>query len=169
MNPFLAAALVLACSSKARRQPTPVGGLAPFALQFAGVYDAPAAPPAAPSWVELARDGTYVARAQGSSVQESGTFGASATVVLPLTFQMTPDVGSAVWTATITDYDGQLHVSAAAGVSILAAVCTVGPNEALCDATAGSWTDDDADPTTGLYCLCPPGTVYLPSEGGCVP
>jgi hypothetical protein len=77
--------------------------------------------------------------------------------------------GEGGWVATVTAYDEALHVVRGGLSSTLRATCAVGPDEALCDATHGAWTDDDVDPATGLYCLCAPPTVYVPSEGGCVP
>ena len=48
----------------------------------------------------------------------------------------------------------------------------VGPwiadNEGMCDATHGTWHDDDVDPATGLRCTCGQDEVYMPSRGGCV-
>ena len=41
-------------------------------------------------------------------------------------------------------------------------------DESLCDDSGGSWTDDEADPSTGLYCVCPSPKSFIPSEGGCV-
>jgi hypothetical protein len=40
--------------------------------------------------------------------------------------------------------------------------------ETACDNTGGEWTDDDADPKTGLFCLCPKPKMWLHASGGCV-
>jgi hypothetical protein len=41
-------------------------------------------------------------------------------------------------------------------------------DEDLCGATNGAWTDDEQDPATGLFCICKPARVFVPSAGGCV-
>jgi hypothetical protein len=38
----------------------------------------------------------------------------------------------------------------------------------MCDASGGTWHDDDPDPQTGLFCTCSSRDVYMPSRGGCV-
>jgi hypothetical protein len=40
--------------------------------------------------------------------------------------------------------------------------------EDMCDDSGGAWTDDDPDPATGLYCVCPEAQAFIPSLGGCV-
>ena len=139
---------------------------APFVLQFAGAYEDVGAAPGAVRWLEIRRDGSYAALDEGSGSPAQGTFLASASHDLPLTFFFDGEGG---WAATVTAYDEALHVVRGGLSSTLRATCAVGPDEALCDATHGAWTDDDVDPATGLYCLCAPPTVYVPSEGGCVP
>jgi hypothetical protein len=39
--------------------------------------------------------------------------------------------------------------------------------EDMCDDSGGSWTDDDPDPATGLYCVCEAPKSFIPSLGGC--
>jgi hypothetical protein len=41
-------------------------------------------------------------------------------------------------------------------------------DESMCDATGGAWSDDDADPKTGLFCGCAAKLSFIPSLGGCV-
>ena len=41
-------------------------------------------------------------------------------------------------------------------------------SEAACDATHGKWTDDDPDPASGLFCICPLHEVLVWSAGGCI-
>ena len=137
----------------------------PFALQFVGAYEALGVPAGALRWLALQRDGSYEALAQGSSSVEAGAFVAAPALALPLTLTS----GQGAWTASITAYDGALYIQRAGVTSTLLAVSPVGPSEALCDATEGEWTDDDADPSTGLYCVCPAPSAYIPSVGGCVP
>ena len=142
-----------------------------LATAFTGDYDNSTASPGAIEWLKLARDGSYEAAIVGSPTLESGAVEAPATVALPFVFTLRPASGATAWVASVVAYDRRLHVvhEDQGAASILTAVTTVGPNEALCDATRGSWTDDDADRTTGLFCRCPAATAYIPSEGGCVP
>jgi hypothetical protein len=78
--------------------------------------------------------------------------------------------GVGVFSGTIGDLtSGRMTVVIDGAAEELQATSVVGPNEALCDASGGAWTDDDPDPQTGLYCLCPSPRVYVPSAGGCVP
>src|SRR5262249_11765547 len=39
--------------------------------------------------------------------------------------------------------------------------------EDACDKSGGQFTDDDADPKTGLFCVCPAPKVWLHASGGC--
>jgi hypothetical protein len=73
------------------------------------------------------------------------------------------------WTASIEGYSSKIQLTRSGHVTHATASGNVGPNESVCDASGGSWTDDDADAATGLYCVCPTGTAYIPSAGGCVP
>ena len=124
------------------------------------------APAGAVRSLELRRDGSYVVLVTGQAAPDVGTFVASASHQLPLSFDSARGAG---WTATVAAYDGTVGVLRDGHPSTLHATGPSGPIEALCDATGGVWQDDDVDEGTGLYCLCPPPNVYIPSAGGCVP
>ena len=120
--------------------------LSPFTMQFTGGY-------VGSYKLLLRRDGTYQL---GS---EHGRFRAPrAQKSLPLALQL------GARTATIEAYDGKLHV----GADTLQLQRPPYADEDLCDSTHGRWTDDDADPATGLYCICPPREHFIPASGGCV-
>jgi hypothetical protein len=123
-----------------------------FMLQFTGTYQGA-------QQLELRPDGTFVAGA------ERGRFHASAARrELPLSIQLRGHQHT--WTATIDAYDGKLHVAKAATLQLVRPATS---DEELCDSTRGQWTDDDPDPATGLYCICPAPARFIPSLGGCVP
>jgi hypothetical protein len=71
-----------------------------------------------------------------------------------------------------TDVPSQVHASIAFPDGSGSAQTLVGPwvagGESMCDATGGTWRDDDPDPKTSLYCTCAARDIYLPSRGGCV-
>jgi len=128
-----------------------------FTLQFTGRYQAPA------DALELRRDGTYAAPG------EEGRFRSPpGRRVLPLRLQLRSSNGGA-WTAVIDAYDGRLRAMRGGSEETLQLVRPPQSDEDLCDATGGQWTDDDADPHTGLYCVCGAGTWFIPADGGCVP
>jgi len=166
---FLVALLTGACSGSVGRPGTPADPAAtsPFVIQFAGTYEDSKAEPGSVRWVRLGRDGSFEIMLQGAAAPEGGTFRASALHRLPATLEL--DAGSlGIVTATITDYDGVLHVTFGGHATDLHADTPVGPNETLCDDSHGAWHDSDVDPSTGLYCTCPSSESYIPSEGGCV-
>ena len=166
---YLVALLAGACSGSAGGTKTSaeLAATSPFVVQFTGRYEDPEAEAGSVRWVRIRRDGTFEIMVQGAAAPEDGTFGASALHELPATLEL--DAGSlGVVTATITDYDGVLHVTLGGHAATLRADRPVGPNEPVCDATHGVWYDEDADPSTGLYCICPGTESYIPSEGGCI-
>ena len=138
----------------------------PFGLQFVGDYADAAAVTGAISRLELHRNGTYTAHFQGQTRSERGAFVGPAHPVIPYVFRLIARGHS--WTATVTGYNAALTIARSGLTSVAVAAGTVGPNEGLCDASGGSWTDDDPDPATGLYCVCPAPLVYISSAGGCV-
>jgi hypothetical protein len=138
----------------------------PFALQFAGTYRNPSTSFGAIESLTFDRDGRYFAKLAGRWWLERGIVRVGPEKTLPLTFQLFD--GHQRWTATVRDYDHLLYLERDGSDAILAADGIVGPDETVCDESGGMWTDDDVDPGTGLYCLCPAGEVYLPSGGGCV-
>lgn len=138
----------------------------PLVLQFVGSYSSDGSDPGGLSSVELRRDGTYSASFDDGS-REDGAFNANRTVSWPINVRLTSWDGHQ-WRAQITGYDQKLVVAIDGDSGSLTADATVGPDEAICDQSGGTWSDDDADPKTGLYCVCPDGSSYIPSQGGCV-
>ena len=141
----------------------------PFLLQYVGEYDV--AGRAGIDQLVLHVDGTFDASLDGQGT--SGTY-AGAT-----------DPGKAsvtLWTKDGETLNASFRSGTAPGVPAQPFVDTVradgssqtlvGPwiadNEGMCDATHGTWHDDDVDSATGLRCTCGREDVYLPSRGGCV-
>src|SRR5262249_23890716 len=102
--------------------------------------------------LDLRRDGTYSATVNGAKQQ--GTFTATSAGVY----------SGAGWTATVAPWSGNLTVTVGASTEVLVGHPAL---EDACDATGGLWTDDDVDPATGLFCICPAPKVLIWSEGGC--
>ncbi len=127
----------------------------PFAAQFTGTYLGSGAL----SRLELRPDGTYSAVRSGKI--DHGTFTAARTKALPLTLRA---ASGHAWQGRVTAYDGQLHLSG----EDLTLQRPAASDEDLCDGSGGSWTDDDPDPRTGLYCVCPAAELFIPAAGGCV-
>ncbi|HVY45799.1 MAG TPA: lamin tail domain-containing protein [Minicystis sp.] len=134
--------------------------LSPFALQAIGSFTAPSGPVTA---LVMREDGTYTATVEGAV--ESGTFTADATVkAYPLTYVFDGGGHRPAWHATIEDWQHALHVA----VLDASGTLTGYPDsEAQCDDSGGSWTDDDADAATGLFCICTAPKVLIWSAGGC--
>ena len=127
----------------------------PFALQFAGTYlgKGPL------SRLDLRPDGSYLATLP--SGVEGGHFWAARVKALPLELHLR---GRSRLAATVAAYDGRLHT----GDTVLQLQRPATSDEELCDGSGGAWTDDDADPQTGLYCICPAPGAFIPAGGGCV-
>jgi hypothetical protein len=142
----------------------PVGALNAFTLQFVGKYAAASGSAGSLSSVQIRRDGSYTAVFASGTI-ERGTIDVDPTnKQLPLTFTFSGN--GHPWTGSVQNYSDQsMHV----GSQALQATTLVGPSETLCDQSGGAWTDDETDPTTGLFCVCGSGTFYIPSLGGCVP
>jgi hypothetical protein len=141
-------------------------GESPFALQFAGTYRNPSPHFGSLESLTFDRSGSYSAQIAGHWLPERGVVRVGPGTTLPLTFHLFG--GHEQWSATVQDYDRVLHVERNGASAALPADGVVGPDETLCDESGGMWTDDDVDPRTGLYCVCPPGEVYFPSGGGCL-
>jgi hypothetical protein len=141
----------------------------PYVLQYVGEYDGDGAGHI--DYVKLDRTGKLVISIDGRA--HSGAFSGPSAVPDPRdtptlklvtsSGQMTARVDSdAPW----KDHD-TLAVTIHGRTETLTATWSSG-REAMCDATQGSWTDDDADPATGLFCLCGAHRSFIPSLGGCV-
>jgi hypothetical protein len=139
--------------------------LTPFATQFVGTYRDPTPPPGALRELTLERDGRFAADV-GDPGPTRGVALVSRRTALPLTFYLWS--GREMWPATVRAYDRSLEIERNGRPATLRADGIVGPDETLCDASGGTWTDDDPDPRTGLYCVCPLRETYVPTEGGCV-
>ncbi len=139
----------------------------PFVLQYVGEY-------VGEGHVEslvLARNGKFTLRMDGG-VRHGSFYGPShvpATITPPALVFVTAGErftghidADAAWKAHDT-----IDITVDGVTERLTATWTSG-NESMCDDTGGTWTDDDADPATGLYCVCASGDSYLPSLGGCV-
>ena len=144
----------------------------PFVRQMAGTYYADDSD-ADVQMVEVRPTGRYrVTFWDGST--ESGSYRGPSKVPSPLGntaklvflttgFKFTGVVadgyGTSPTTLTITRDGGDTHLT-------LDRPATA--DESLCDDTGGAWSDDEADPTTGLFCDCPStAPSFIPSEGGC--
>jgi hypothetical protein len=134
----------------------------PEVLQYVGAYDGEGDL----SHLELHRNGTFVATLAGE--RKAGRYEgprAPASVV-KLAFV----TRGASFTATVpSDWTPKQRLTVTHGgkTETLTSAWDAG-NEQMCDATQGTWTDDDPDPATLLYCLCKAPDVYIPSLGGCV-
>jgi hypothetical protein len=124
----------------ASRPPTP------FVLQFSGTY--------------LGSSTNLVLHTDGRYQLEPGGWGrvsASRRTSLPLVMHL------GAHTAEVTAYDGALMLDG----ERLVLQRPKASDEELCDSSGGKWTDDDPDPKTGLYCVCPAGTAFIPAKNGC--
>jgi hypothetical protein len=173
MRLYAAALLVLssACTSSGTGSLPPASPPGPFLLQYVGEYDAPSG--GTFNRVVLHADGTLEATTAGETVEGifagSGRPGdASATAQtqdgrnFTISFQST----------TATDVPAQVQAAIAfangsASAQTLLGLWVAG-SESTCDATGGTWRDDDPDPKTGLYCICAASDIFVPSRGGCV-
>ena len=134
--------------------------LSAFTLQYAGLYAGSDTSRAALKSISLRPDGTYVAL-WVDGTREKGHFSGGTAKVDPL--PLTLHAGPHAWTASVQALAGKITV----GTQVLLVHGGV-QSEAACDATHGRWTDDDPDPTSGLFCICPSPDVLVWSAGGCV-
>jgi hypothetical protein len=139
----------------------------PFVLQYVGEYDGDGSGDF--DWVVLRRNGTFAASIDGRVERGSYVGPKAPASPLKVVFVAHGDTFSAIVaddyaqrpprsTLAITHYGRSEKVTSAFAAS----------DENMCDSSGGSWTDDDADPKTGLFCVCPGRKVYIPSLGGCV-
>lgn len=131
----------------------------PFTLQFTGRYEGAEV-------IELKRDGSYVA-ITGSGCEQGRFTSVPTQRTLPLEIRLRAH--GRAWKAVVDAYDGKLRLLRGTPPPTLQLSRPPRSDEQLCDETHGKWTDDDADPATGLYCVCPSGTSFIPGKGGCVP
>jgi hypothetical protein len=139
----------------------------PYVLQYVGEYRGDGA--GRIDWIALRRTGTFAASVDGA-VLTGKLFGPSKPAT-PLTLTLAG--GGRKLTAVVREgYDTQpahprLDVAIDGRVETVTARWPSG-NESMCDDGVGTWTDDDADPATGLFCVCPAKQTFIPSKGGCV-
>jgi hypothetical protein len=173
MRAYAAALLVLssACTSSSTGSLPPASPPGPFLLQYVGEYDAPSG--ATFSRVVLHADGALEATTAGATID--GIFTGSARPGHASASAQTQDGRSftiSFQSTQATDVPAQVQASIVFSDGSASAQTLVGPwvagNETMCDATGGTWRDDDPDPKTGLYCTCASSDVYVPSRGGCV-
>lgn len=157
----------------------------PAFLQYVGEYDADASGHF--DWIDFHANGRFEASVDGRYA--TGAYSAPSTWQSPAVLAF--KVRAVDYYAGIhTSWNGgpvPAQVQIVVGTSKAAVVSTspaavdgsdpsmevlrapwIAGGESICDATSGSWTDDDADPSTGLFCLCPAPKAYIPSAGGCV-
>jgi hypothetical protein len=173
MRLYAASLLVLssACTSSGTGGLPPASPPGPFLLQYMGEYDDSSG--ATLSRIVLHADGTMqvmtaVETLDGIFTGSGRPGDASANAKtqdgrsFTISFQSTP----------ATDVPPQVQASIAFPDGSASEQTLVGPwvagGESMCDATGGTWRDDDPDPKTGLYCTCAASDVYIPSRGGCV-
>jgi hypothetical protein len=133
-----------------------------FTAQFIGRYQG-SLPLAS---LDLRRDGTFT-QVTSSGIGTGRFRAAPGRRTLPLEIRLRSRGHE--WKALVRAYDATLHVIREGSEQTLRLVRPQASDEELCDSTGGRWTDDDPDPATGLYCVCPAGRRFIPSSGGCVP
>jgi hypothetical protein len=173
MRAYAAALLILssACTSSGTGGLPPASAPGPFLLQFVGEYDAPSGDTF--SRIVLHADGTLEATSGGETVD--GIFRGSGRPGDASASAQTRDGRSftiSFQSTQATDVPAQVRASIAFPDRSASGQTLVGPwvagGESMCDASGGTWRDDDPDPKTGLYCTCVARDVYIPSRGGCV-
>jgi hypothetical protein len=149
-----ALALVAGCANGATTAPRP------YVVQFAGVYES------AERSVELKPDGHVLVVTGGIAKEgrfEEETIDAEQPRLVLFFADETVD---AVVSRGADRHELTLERPGAAEHLISS---TQASTEAMCEASGGTWRDDDRDPATGLDCTCASGSRYIPSEGGCTP
>jgi hypothetical protein len=124
-------------------------------LQFAGTYAHGG------GVLFLGTDATYRAVISGHA-EDGRVVEDEPTSHFPIVLRL---VGLTRRSASIAGFDREILVVPGGSLRLLRPDAS---DESLCEATGGRWTDDDPDPGSGLYCACPTGRFFIPSEGGCV-
>jgi hypothetical protein len=138
----------------------------PQVLQYTGRYDD--VPGGAFGPVILHRDGTFIRFDPHLGVSQGRYSGPTSpdpnpNAALPLKLDnlkatLGPDAKFSHALLVVTLANG-------VAVTLTSAFGLVG--EQACDKTGGQWTDDDADPETGLFCVCAKPKTWLHANGGC--
>jgi hypothetical protein len=156
--------LVTACTSSGTGSLPPASPPGPFLLQYVGEYDAPSG--ATFSRIVLHADGTLEATTAGQTIE--GTFSGSGRPGDASASAQAEDGRTFVISfASTQGSDVPPQVQASIDTQTLVGPWVAG-GESMCDASGGTWHDDDPDPRTGLYCTCAASDIYVPSRGGCV-
>jgi hypothetical protein len=139
----------------------------PYVLQWVGKYDGDGAGDV--DWVVMRKTGTFAAKIGG--VTKTGRFvGPSKPGQWPLVVVFITNGDS--FKGTISQWSNAsgnaVMKIAHHGVTETATAPWKSGGESMCDDTNGSWADDDADPATGLFCVCNAPEKWIPSQGGCV-
>ena len=135
----------------------------PYVLQYVGEYDGDGNGQF--DRIEIRRDGTFIASVKGT--RETGRYEGPRAPQDPLkiAFILRGDSFAGTIYSTWNDHQ-KLDMTRAHLTETLTSPWSAG-GEDVCDDSGGTWTDDDPDPATGLYCVCPTPKVYIPSMGGC--
>src|SRR5579884_114264 len=136
---------------------------APFLVQYAGEYDAPAG--SSFDRLVLHADGTLEATSDGATstgvyVGSGAPGDASASVQLEDGRRFAISFG--VTQAADVPVQPQVSIALAQGSAETLTGPWLAGGESMCDATGGTWHDDDPDPSTGLLCTCDGHDVYMP-------
>ena len=134
----------------------------PYVMQYAAVYYGG---PDSRSfdWLELRRDGTFTAMVDGAV--HDGRYDEQETASREPALEFSGETDTFVGTLHADWASGHRLAVSRGGVAEVLTTTSVG-SEAMCEASGGTWRDDDAD-TAGLYCSCALGRKYIPSAGGC--
>ncbi|HEX8795041.1 MAG TPA: hypothetical protein VF765_29040 [Polyangiaceae bacterium] len=156
--------LSTACTSGSTGSLPPASAPGPYLLQYVGEYDGPSG--ANYSRIVLHADGTMEVTGAGQTLQGNFT-GSGRAGDATATAQTEDGRTIALSFAATSPTDVPAQVQMTIGAQTLVGPWVAG-GESMCDASGGTWRDDDPDPKTGLYCTCSASDVYMPSRGGCV-
>jgi hypothetical protein len=137
----------------------------PYVLQYVGRYERSADGDV--DSVVLKRDGTFTATV--ATMAKHGVFVGPREPKDPLVVSlvMHGDYVRGTVRANWEEMGYEIDVEHYGAKTTLHSTFPAG-GEDMCDDSGGSWTDDDPDPATGLYCACPQSQAFIPSLGGCV-
>jgi len=135
----------------------------PYVLQYIGTYTG-TDPKGEVAKLDLTRSGKYTLTTTDGYV-EKGSWRGPSKMGAPLAF--TFFTSGFAWKGSITGFAGPLVVDRDNGAETLSSPLPA-DLESLCTDSGGAWRDDDANPTTGLYCDCPKSApAWIPAKGGC--
>jgi hypothetical protein len=137
----------------------------PYVMQYAGQYNGDGK--GSFDWLVMRRTGTFVAGVDG--MVKHGRYYGPRKPTDPLRIVFVTS-GEHPWTGVITGWQANPRMTMTRnGVTEPVVATFMNTNEDMCTESGGEWTDDDADPVTGLFCICKaPTPDWIPSLGGCV-